>query len=84
MALTTPVGAVDLDHAGQEVAGVTLEHDLQELVLEAPGDVVGDTELALERKGRDGALLLRELLDTRLVCSAPTCDSKREPAESRG
>jgi len=31
MALNTPVGAVDLDRAGQEVAGVTLEHDLQEL-----------------------------------------------------
>jgi hypothetical protein len=54
---------VRLDDAGQLPVGLALERGLQELVLEAPGRVVGDAEVAHELHGGDGVLLLGEQIE---------------------
>jgi hypothetical protein len=46
--LPAPVDVVDLDLTGELALGIAFEYDLQELVLEAPGGVVGHPELALD------------------------------------
>lgn len=60
VALPAPVHVVDLDHAGQLPPGIAFQHGLQELVLDAPGRVVGDAELAHELHRGDTVLLLGE------------------------
>jgi hypothetical protein len=63
VALAAPVDVIDLDDARQLPVGITLEHGLQELLLEAPGRVVGNAELAHELHGGDSVLLLGEQIE---------------------
>src|SRR5574340_965163 len=51
--LAAQVGIVDLDAASQLPAVLTVSHDLHQLVLDQPGRLVGDTEMAPEREGGD-------------------------------
>jgi len=58
VALSAPIDVVDLDDAGELAVGIALQHDLQQLVLEAPGGVVGHAELELELERGDRVLPL--------------------------
>jgi hypothetical protein len=57
MNFAAPGHVVDLDHPGRLPLGIAFEHDLQELVLDAPFHGVGHPEMALERKGGNGVFL---------------------------
>ena len=59
-ALPAEVGIVDLQTPLQTVALIALRHGLHQLVLHEPRRFVGHAQLALERQGADGVLVLRE------------------------
>lgn len=61
--LAAQVSIIDLDASAQRLALVTLEHDLQELVLELPGRVVSDAEFPGQLQRRDAAIALGEQID---------------------
>ena len=61
--LAAQIGVVQLHGALQPVALITLPHGLHELVLEQPGGVVVDAQLAPQLQGRDAALGLGEEVD---------------------
>jgi len=62
--LTAQVGVIDLDTPGEPFSLVALVHDLQELVLELPGGVVGDAELPGQLQCREAALALGQQIDS--------------------
>ena len=57
------VGIIDLDAPGERLSLVTLVHDLQELVLELPGSVVTDPQLAGQLQRREATLALGQQVD---------------------
>lgn len=61
--LTAQVGVIDLDAPGERLSLVAFVHDLQQLVFELPGRVVGDAELPGQLQCRDTALALGEQID---------------------
>lgn len=60
MTFAAPVRIVELDDAAESSWAVSLGHRLHQLVLEQPGGVVGDAQLAPQRQGGDAVLVLRQ------------------------
>ena len=58
-----PVGVIDLDGPVQRAVVVPFLHDLEDLVLQQPGGIVGDPQLALQFQDRHGVLALGEKVD---------------------
>ena len=56
--LAAQVGVIELDAPGKRVLAVALHHHLHQLVLHAPGGVVGDAEMAMQLHRRDALLVL--------------------------
>ena len=61
--LTAQIGVIDLHRACQPVTQIALPHGLHELVLDPPGSVAVDAQLAPQWRGRDAVLGLREQVD---------------------
>ncbi len=57
------VSIIDLDAPGECLSLVTLVHDLQELVLELPGSVVADPQLAGQLQRQEAILALGQQVD---------------------
>ncbi len=61
--LPAPIGVVHLHDAGQRDALVALTHRLHQLVLQLPGGVLADAELACQLEQGDAVLGLRHQMD---------------------
>ena len=61
--LTAQIGVVDLHRACQPVTQIALPLGLHELVLDPPGSVAVDAQLAPQCRGRDAVLGLRDQVD---------------------
>ena len=61
--MTAQVGIIDLDAPGEGLSLVALLHDLQEPVLELPGGVVAEAELAGQLQRREADLALGQQVD---------------------
>ena len=61
--LAAEIGIVELDRPAERVLSVALHHHLHQLVAYAPGGVVGDAELAVQRHRRAPTLALGHEVD---------------------
>ena len=63
MAFATETGVVDLDPAGQTLAGIPLEHDLLQLVFDLPGGGLRHPEATAQLDAGDALLGLGQVVD---------------------
>src|SRR5512143_1258686 len=63
MAFTAEIGVVDLDPAGQTLAGIPLEHDLLQLMLDLPGGGLRHPEATAQLDAGDALLGLGQVID---------------------
>lgn len=63
MALTTPIGVINLNKTTQ-LPAVIFHHDLHEFVLHAQCAIVGNAKLSMKRQGRNPRFILGEKIDT--------------------
>jgi hypothetical protein len=79
--LATPVSIVDLDHAAEPPAVVTLLHNLQQLMLHPPRRWVLHTEMAQELERGDAFLCcVRKNMAGNHVVGASLVEAKIVPA----
>ena len=60
---TAPVDVIQLNDAGQRRAIIPHYHGMHDLVLEAPGSIVGHADLPLQGQGRQTGFGLRQQMD---------------------
>src|SRR5216683_3240652 len=62
-AFAADVGVVDLDPTGQALAGITLQHDLLQLVFDVPGRGLPHSEATAQFDAGDALLALGQVID---------------------
>jgi hypothetical protein len=63
MTFATEIGVVDLDPADHTLAGIALEHDLLQLVLDLPGGGLRHPEATAQLDAGDALLGLGQVID---------------------